>query len=235
MADFFEDASKFMSMIEAPLNNDKKLKLYALYKQATIGNCDASKPNLFEFVARAKWDAWNALQGMPQEQAQLEYIEFVESLGLGWTRQGLTEPTIQLDQEEEGNGMGNVVSSMMVQEDDEEEEDDVYAWARQNNLEKVKQAADIAAKDEDGLTALHYAADRGHTDLVKLLLDRGADINALTPDNETPFYYACISEQLAVAQLLMDRGCDTSIRDVNGETALDQADASFVKCLQKYQ
>lgn len=43
----------------------------------------------------------------------------------------------------------------------------------------MKQATNIVSRDDDGLTALHYAADRGHVDLVKLLLDHGADINAL--------------------------------------------------------
>ena len=29
-----------------------------------------------------------------------------------------------------------------------------------------------------GLTALHYAAAGGHTDVARLLLDRGADVNS---------------------------------------------------------
>ena len=35
-----------------------------------------------------------------------------------------------------------------------------------------------AAKDDAGATALHYATERGHREIVKLLLEAGADINA---------------------------------------------------------
>lgn len=63
-------------------------QLYGLYKQATVGDCQSSRPSLFEFVARAKWDAWNALKGMPQEQAKENYVDYVERLDVGWSRQG---------------------------------------------------------------------------------------------------------------------------------------------------
>ena len=29
--------------------------------QATIGKCNTSRPGAFDFVGRAKWDAWNSL------------------------------------------------------------------------------------------------------------------------------------------------------------------------------
>lgn len=61
-------------------SNDVKLKLYALYKQATVGKCSASKPGVFDLVGRAKWDAWNALGDMPKEKAQDEYSSLVDKL-----------------------------------------------------------------------------------------------------------------------------------------------------------
>src|SRR5437667_352617 len=33
-------------------------------------------------------------------------------------------------------------------------------------------------KDEEGATALHYATENGHRDMVRLLQESGADINA---------------------------------------------------------
>lgn len=61
-------------------SNDVKLKLYALYKQATVGKCSTSKPGVFDLVGRAKWDAWNTLGDMPKEKAQEEYSSVVEKL-----------------------------------------------------------------------------------------------------------------------------------------------------------
>ena len=46
-----------------------------------------SKPSLFEFVGRAKWDAWNGLRGMSMEDAKQTYVEAVEGFQVGWSRQ----------------------------------------------------------------------------------------------------------------------------------------------------
>lgn len=53
----------------------EKLKFYALYKQATVGKCNASQPWAFNMIERAKWDAWNALGNMSKQSAMLKYCE----------------------------------------------------------------------------------------------------------------------------------------------------------------
>jgi acyl-CoA-binding protein len=55
-------------------------ELYALYHQATLGDISGQRPGHGEFAARARWDAWHALQGMPIPLAMLDYVELVESL-----------------------------------------------------------------------------------------------------------------------------------------------------------
>ena len=59
---------------------EEMLELYALNKQATIGDINADKPAMFDFVAAAKYNAWNAKKGMSKEDAQQKYIDFVEGL-----------------------------------------------------------------------------------------------------------------------------------------------------------
>uniref|UniRef100_G3MMA4 ACB domain-containing protein n=1 Tax=Amblyomma maculatum TaxID=34609 RepID=G3MMA4_AMBMU len=71
--------TKVEKLPEEP-SNDVKLKLYALYKQATAGKCSTSKPGVFDLVGRAKWDAWNSLGDMPKEKAQDEYSSLVDKL-----------------------------------------------------------------------------------------------------------------------------------------------------------
>lgn len=76
----FEEAkNKVMTLPEKP-GNDVMLELYALNKQATIGDINIEKPAMFDFVAAAKYNAWNAKKGMGQEDAQQKYIDYVESL-----------------------------------------------------------------------------------------------------------------------------------------------------------
>jgi ankyrin repeat protein len=54
------------------------------------------------------------------------------------------------------------------------------------------EGANVAAKAEDGETALHRAAWQGHRDVVRLLLGRmeGADVAAKAEDGETALHRA---------------------------------------------
>lgn len=61
-------------------DNDTLLKLYALYKQATLGDVAGEQPGAFDFVKRAKYDAWAALSGTPSSSAMQQYIALVDSL-----------------------------------------------------------------------------------------------------------------------------------------------------------
>jgi len=76
----FEAAkARVMELKEKP-SNEKMLELYALNKQATIGDINAEKPAMFDFVAAAKFNAWTTKKGMSKEDAQQKYIDFVEGL-----------------------------------------------------------------------------------------------------------------------------------------------------------
>ena len=55
-------------------------ELYALYHQATLGDISGPRPGHGDFAARARWDAWHALQGTPIPLAMLDHVELVESL-----------------------------------------------------------------------------------------------------------------------------------------------------------
>lgn len=62
-------------------SNDDKLTLYKLYKQATEGDVNGSRPGMFDMVGRAKWDAWASVKGASKEEAMKQYIEAVKTLG----------------------------------------------------------------------------------------------------------------------------------------------------------
>lgn len=54
--------------------NSQKLKLYAFYKQATIGDVEGECPSAINLIERAKWQAWNAIKGMNKEDAMQGYL-----------------------------------------------------------------------------------------------------------------------------------------------------------------
>ena len=61
--------------------NEELLKLYSLYKQAIEGDVNTESPaNPFDFVAKAKYEAWAALKGKSREEAMKDYIELVKKL-----------------------------------------------------------------------------------------------------------------------------------------------------------
>jgi acyl-CoA-binding protein len=57
-----------------PIANDIKLQMYALYKQATLGDISGKKPSALDMVGRAKYTAWEALKGLSIEEAKRRYI-----------------------------------------------------------------------------------------------------------------------------------------------------------------
>lgn len=61
-------------------DNMTLLKLYALYKQGSVGDNADKKPGFGDMVGRAKWDAWNALKGTTSNDAMQQYIDLIESL-----------------------------------------------------------------------------------------------------------------------------------------------------------
>ncbi|HEX7414933.1 MAG TPA: acyl-CoA-binding protein [Bacteroidia bacterium] len=76
----FEVSKKRVMELKEKPSNEKMLELYALNKQATIGDINAEKPAMFDFVAAAKYNAWSAKKNMGKEEAQQKYINFVNSL-----------------------------------------------------------------------------------------------------------------------------------------------------------
>ena len=76
----FEQAvAQSKALAEKP-DNMTLLKIYALYKQATSGDVEGSRPGFTDFVGGAKWDAWNAQKGKSAQEAMQEYVDLIEAL-----------------------------------------------------------------------------------------------------------------------------------------------------------
>ena len=78
-AEFQKAAKDVMDLAERP-DNDTMPRLYALYKQGSEGDVSGPKPGFFDFVGTAKYEAWEKLAGMSQDQAMKKYVDLVKTL-----------------------------------------------------------------------------------------------------------------------------------------------------------
>ncbi len=56
-------------------SDEIRLKFYGLYKQATIGKCNIPKPWAINIVESKKWESWNSMGNMSQDNAKIKYCE----------------------------------------------------------------------------------------------------------------------------------------------------------------
>ena len=102
------------------------------------------------------------------------------------------------------------------------------------NLEKIEVMldsglVDVRAKNKNGSTPLHRAADIA---TAKLLVDRGADVGAKDIWEKTPLHRASYWNRIEIAKLLIDRGADVEAKDnIDGRTPLDVAQSDEMKAL----
>lgn len=75
----FEEAAQKIKTLEETPDDQSLLFLYAHYKQATEGDNKRAQPWAIQLKERAKWDAWNDLQGLSTEEAMKLYIDKVNS------------------------------------------------------------------------------------------------------------------------------------------------------------
>ena len=107
-------------------------------------------------------------------------------------------------------------------------ERDFLTAASQGNVAKLNELVDKVNVDarlsEDGETALHRAASRGHLRAVALLLDRGAKVDATDGEDVTPLILASYRGQTDVVKLLLERGAAVNAREKrNGLSSLSHA------------
>lgn len=226
----FNEATSFLPEVVAAIDSDDLLVFYALFKQSIIGECNVPRPNIFNRQARAKWAAWNDLGTMSKEEAMRRYVakltdveadwlEIHRSRGAqrrpGWasvsTLFSRDDPTndgpatlIDLVRRENVDGiLAHFASNISINQTDEEKEEAINAY------------------DDEGLTALHWAADMGFPRIVEILLSHGSDVNSKDIEaNQTPLHYAISNNNIDVVQVLMQHGADPNAADSEGITCI---------------
>ena len=91
----------------------------------------------------------------------------------------------------------------------------------------LQQGADVNGAQGDGMTALHWAAERGDQELAALLLSAGANPGAATRiGRHTPLHVAAKGGHHRVVRLLLDAKADVSALTTTGAAPLHFAAAS---------
>lgn len=109
--------------------------------------------------------------------------------------------------------------------------------AKNGDTEQVKEllaenAALLSVTDADGSTLLHFAAWKGHPELVDFLLGIGADVNARNHNEHwgtTPLHAAAHANRGAIVGVLIDHGADIHAADLQGNTPLHHTKAHNAK------
>ncbi len=109
-----------------------------------------------------------------------------------------------------------------------------YRAVKNGDLDAVRNAlaenpALVSIRDVEQSTPLHYAAWKGHAEVLVALLDAGADIHAHNQNDHwgtTALHAAAHANNRAIVEILLQRGADVnSPRSNSPQTPLDETKA----------
>ncbi|XP_027698296.1 protein phosphatase 1 regulatory subunit 12A isoform X5 [Vombatus ursinus] len=105
---------------------------------------------------------------------------------------------------------------------------DARQWLNSGHISDVRHA-------KSGGTALHVAAAKGYTEVLKLLLQAGYDVNIKDYDGWTPLHAAAHWGKEEACRILVDNLCDMEMINKVGQTAFDVADEDILGYLEELQ
>ncbi|XP_058164462.1 protein phosphatase 1 regulatory subunit 12A isoform X2 [Dasypus novemcinctus] len=105
---------------------------------------------------------------------------------------------------------------------------DARQWLNSGHISDVRHA-------KSGGTALHVAAAKGYTEVLKLLLQAGYDVNIKDYDGWTPLHAAAHWGKEEACRILVDNLCDMEMVNKVGQTAFDVADEDILGYLEELQ
>ena len=77
---FLEAVETASEMTQASLPQDVQLRLYAFYKQATLGTLDLKQNSSYHLRDAFKTNAWMQISHLTADEAKQQYIEIINSL-----------------------------------------------------------------------------------------------------------------------------------------------------------
>lgn len=99
----------------------------------------------------------------------------------------------------------------------------MIAAYKKNKIAVEMLLAKGAKVNNDGWTALHYAAAAGDTEIIQLLLKKSAEVDAPSPNLTTPLMMAAGSGNIYAVKAILDAGADLNLVNEQGLSAIDFA------------
>jgi acyl-CoA-binding protein len=253
-ADDFVAGSEFFGKHSDYFTADVQLELYGLYKQATVGDCPILSEDIGKMGTKRNLmtNAWLRKNGISSTIAQREYVKLLDETHPLWRKEtGCPIDPFLRDGDEEDEEerqyrekyrqvstwtAGSVPSGVIGDRDDSDDSVGgmVCELASIGNLDAFSELYQrnsniINVKDKEGMSPLHWAADRGHIEVVRFLLSHGADIDAQDNCGNTPLHIAAMSDQKEIVRLLLDARADLTIVNCEGESVRDVLKNEFPK------
>lgn len=219
----FVRASVYVMSHFSSMGEDTLLQMYGYYKQATAGPCNTPKPSWFDFAAKSKWKAWKNCENLSKWSAMSLYVKCLSSVVQDWDASDANDII---------NGIA--VSSMCTTEEDlPEDEKTIFDWVKEGSLDKLKgKNVDPNCKDNQGLTPLHWATDRGDLEIVRYLVEeKKANLNILDDEGQTPLHYAAACGYPDIVRYLIKAGADYNVVDNSNSTPKDAAENQAISRL----
>ena len=118
----------------------------------------------------------------------------------------LKQPSIQID----ATNMADETALMLA--------------ANANDLASAQLLIEAGASvNRPNWTPLHYAASKGHTAMMRLLIENDAYVDAESPNGTTPLMMAAYYASPNAVKLMLEEGADPLLKNQDGQTALDMA------------
>ncbi|XP_063274486.1 protein phosphatase 1 regulatory subunit 12B isoform X3 [Prinia subflava] len=105
---------------------------------------------------------------------------------------------------------------------------DARQWLNSGRIEDIKQP-------RTGATALHVAAAKGYSEVMRLLIQAGFNLNVQDNDGWTPLHAAAHWGVKEACSILAEALCDMDVRNKLGQTPFDVADEGLVEHLEMLQ
>uniref|UniRef100_A0A8C1XLA5 Protein phosphatase 1 regulatory subunit n=1 Tax=Cyprinus carpio TaxID=7962 RepID=A0A8C1XLA5_CYPCA len=105
---------------------------------------------------------------------------------------------------------------------------DARQWLNSGQINDVRHT-------KSGGTALHVAAAKGYTEVLKLLIQAGYDVNIKDYDGWTPLHAAAHWGKEEACRILVEHLCEMDIVNKVGQTAFDVADEDVLGYLEELQ